>query len=96
MTTGAKSWTTFRQASRCWGNANRCTKRCRGWSEDISGVKSYARLPKNVKSYLRRIEELTGSPIDIVSIGPDRDETIVLKNPYVRRPAAKKPPAKKR
>ena len=54
-----------------------------GWTETTSGVRSYARLPKNVKGYLRRIEELTGTPIDIVSIGPDRDQTIILRNPYV-------------
>jgi adenylosuccinate synthase len=54
-----------------------------GWTETTNGVRSYARLPKNVKGYLRRIEELTGTPIDIVSIGPDRDQTIILRNPYV-------------
>ncbi|NTV12187.1 MAG: LysR family transcriptional regulator, partial [Zoogloea sp.] len=53
-----------------------------GWAETTSGVKRFARLPQNVKAYLRRIEELTGVPIDIVSTGPDRDQTIVLRNPY--------------
>ena len=62
-----------------------------GWSEDISGVRSYARLPRKVKLYLRRIEELTETPIDIVSIGPDRDQTIILRNPY----ATKRSPAKR-
>jgi adenylosuccinate synthase len=62
-----------------------------GWSETTSGVKRFARLPQNVKAYLRRIEELTGVPIDIVSIGPDRDQTIVLRNPYApKRRAVKK------
>jgi adenylosuccinate synthase len=56
-----------------------------GWSETIFAIKRFSRLPKNVKSYLRRIEELTGAPIDIVSVGPDRDQTIVLRNPYVRK-----------
>jgi adenylosuccinate synthase len=56
-----------------------------GWSETISAIKRFSRLPKNVKSYLRRIEELTGASIDIVSVGPDRDQTIVLRNPYVRK-----------
>jgi adenylosuccinate synthase len=56
-----------------------------GWPEDISGIRSFRRLPKNVKSYLSRIEELTGTPIDIVSVGPDRDQTIVLRNPYLRK-----------
>jgi adenylosuccinate synthase len=60
-----------------------------GWTETISGIKHFTRLPRNVRNYLRRIEELTDTPIGIVSIGPDRDQTIVLKNPFVRpRPAA--------
>jgi len=61
-----------------------------GWTETISGIKSFTRLPRNVKSYLRRIEELTGTPIDIISVGPDRDQTIVLRNPYVRKRRALK------
>jgi adenylosuccinate synthase len=65
-----------------------------GWTQTISGIKSYSRLPYNVKSYLGRIEELTGTPIDIISVGPDRDQTIVLRNPYVRKRPAKKPALK--
>jgi adenylosuccinate synthase len=50
-----------------------------------------------VKSYLARIEELTETPIDIVSVGPDRDQTIVLRNPYApKRPGVKPPRSKKR
>ena len=67
-----------------------------GWAETISGIKRFDRLPKNVKIYLRHIEELTGVPIDIVSVGPDRDQTIVIKNPYVRKTAARKPAARKK
>jgi adenylosuccinate synthase len=65
-----------------------------GWNETISGIKSFNRLPRNVKSYLRRIEELTGVPIDIISIGPDRDQTIVLRNPYIRKSTRAKSIAK--
>jgi adenylosuccinate synthase len=65
-----------------------------GWTETTSGVKRFARLPQNVKAYLRRIEELTGVPIDIVSIGPDRDQTIVLRNPYAPKRRAVKKAAK--
>ena len=53
-----------------------------GWSEDISPIKKEADLPQNVKNYLKRIEELTETPIDFISIGPDRTETIVLNNPF--------------
>jgi adenylosuccinate synthase len=65
-----------------------------GWTETISGIKSFNRLPRSAKIYLRRIEELTGVPIDIISVGPDRDQTMVLKNPYIRKSARSKPKAK--
>ena len=51
----------------------------KGWSEDITGVKSYGDLPINTKNYLRFIEEETGIPIVIFSIGPDRNQTIEVK-----------------
>jgi adenylosuccinate synthase len=54
-----------------------------GWSEDISGVKEMSELPINVKNYLRRIEELTQTPIDLVSVGAERTRTIVKKNPFL-------------
>jgi len=53
-----------------------------GWSEDISGIRNYNDLPENTKKYLRRIEEIVETPVQIISIGPARDETIVVKNPY--------------
>jgi adenylosuccinate synthase len=54
----------------------------RGWKESTVGVKSFDALPKNAQSYLRRLEELTGAPIAIISTGPDREETIVLRHPF--------------
>jgi adenylosuccinate synthase len=53
-----------------------------GWSESTVGAKSYDDLPKNAKDYLRKIEELCETPIDIISTGPDREETIVLRHPF--------------
>ena len=53
-----------------------------GWSEDISGIRNYDDLPENTKNYLRRIEEIVETPVQIISIGPAREETIVLENPY--------------
>jgi adenylosuccinate synthase len=67
-----------------------------GWNETISGITSYRRLPRNVKSYLQRIEDLTGAPIGIVSVGPDREQTIVMNNPYVRQRPAKRTALKPR
>ncbi|MEE4358515.1 MAG: adenylosuccinate synthase [Desulfococcaceae bacterium] len=52
-----------------------------GWSEDISGIRTFEDLPENTRNYLKRIEELTGVPVQIISVGPGREETIVLKNP---------------
>ena len=53
-----------------------------GWSESTVGVKSYDALPANAKAYLKRIEEVCGAPVAIVSTGPDREETIVLHHPF--------------
>lgn len=53
-----------------------------GWSESTVGVTEYDQLPENAKAYLRRLQEATGVPIDIISTGPDREETIILRNPF--------------
>ena len=53
-----------------------------GWSDSTVGVKEYDALPENAKRYLKRIEELCGAPIAIISTGPDREETILLQHPF--------------
>lgn len=53
-----------------------------GWEEDISSIRDFDMMPDNVKKYLRRIEELCGVPIQIISVGPDREQTIVLNHPF--------------
>ena len=53
-----------------------------GWTEDISGVREKDDLPENAIKYLNRIEEITETPIDIISVGPGREQTIVLNNPF--------------
>jgi adenylosuccinate synthase len=53
-----------------------------GWKESTVGVTSYEALPKNARAYLERLQELAGIPIDIISTGPDRDQTIVLRHPF--------------
>ncbi|QXE89457.1 adenylosuccinate synthase [Geomonas subterranea] len=55
-----------------------------GWTEDITGAKSLAELPKNAQDYVARVEALSGAPVVLVSVGPRRDETIVLRNPFER------------
>ena len=54
-----------------------------GWMEDISDIRKIEDLPKNARQYLNRIAELTETPIDIVSVGPGREETIVINNPFL-------------
>ena len=54
-----------------------------GWSESTVGAKSMEELPVNARNYIQRIETLVGVPIDMVSTGPDREETIVLRHPFV-------------
>jgi adenylosuccinate synthase len=54
-----------------------------GWAEDISKVERLADLPPNAQKYLRAVEELAGVPITIVSVGPRRNETIILNHPFV-------------
>ncbi|EOA04816.1 adenylosuccinate synthase [Herbaspirillum sp. BH-1] len=53
-----------------------------GWSETTVGAKSLDALPANARAYIKRIEELVGVPIDMISTGPDREETIVLRHPF--------------
>ena len=53
-----------------------------GWSETTFGATSWDALPANARAYLKRVEEVIGAPIDMVSTGPDREHTIVLRHPY--------------
>ena len=53
-----------------------------GWMESTVGIKSHDKLPKAARDYLKRIEALAGVPIDIISTGPDREETIVRRHPF--------------
>ena len=53
-----------------------------GWSENTYGVKTWDGLPKSAQTYLKRIETLVGTPIDLVSTGPDREETVVVRHPF--------------
>ena len=53
-----------------------------GWSESTIGIQSLEDLPHQARHYIQRIEETVGAPIDIISTGPDRVETIVLRHPF--------------
>ncbi|MDP2380956.1 MAG: adenylosuccinate synthetase, partial [Pseudohongiella sp.] len=53
-----------------------------GWSESTVGARSLAELPENARAYIRFIEQQIEAPVDIISTGPDRDETIILRHPF--------------
>lgn len=55
----------------------------KGWNSDISNVKTFDELPENAKAYLKKLEELVGIPIKIISVGADREQTIILENPFL-------------
>ena len=49
-----------------------------GWKEDISGCREFDELPENAKNYVRKLEEVTGTPVGMISVGPDRKQTIIV------------------
>ena len=53
-----------------------------GWMESTVGIRSHDKLPAAARAYLKRIEELAGVPVDLISTGPDREETIVRRHPF--------------
>jgi adenylosuccinate synthase len=53
-----------------------------GWSESTVGTRSMDKLPQAARDYLSKVEELCGAPIDIISTGPDREETLVRRHPF--------------
>ena len=53
-----------------------------GWNETTFGVTSLDEMPRAAKEYIRRLNELVGAPVDIVSTGPDREQTIVISSPF--------------
>ncbi len=53
-----------------------------GWQASTVGITRYEDLPANARDYLQRIEELAGIPIDIISTGPDREQTIIKRHPF--------------
>jgi adenylosuccinate synthase len=60
-------------------------ERLEGWSGSTAGVTEWDGLPAAARRYLQRVEQLVEVPIDMVSTGPDRDHTIVLRHPFERR-----------
>jgi adenylosuccinate synthase len=53
-----------------------------GWAESTSGITTWEKLPKNAQTFIERIEQVAGTSVDIISTGPERSETIILKHPF--------------
>ena len=58
-------------------------ERFEGWSESTAGARSWAQLPAQAIKYIRRIEELTNCPVALVSTSPERDDTILVRDPFL-------------
>ncbi len=56
-----------------------------GWKDTTQGARSWAQLPANAIKYVRRVEELIGAPVSLLSTSPDRDDTIMVQDPFVDR-----------
>lgn len=65
-----------------WQEVQPVYETCPGWQDSTFGATRLQDLPENAQAYIRRLEELVGVPIDIISTGPDRIETIVLRHPF--------------
>ena len=55
-----------------------------GWQESTYGARTWADLPANALKYIRRVEELTRIPVALLSTSPERDDTILVKDPFSR------------
>ncbi|MBP1732189.1 MAG: Adenylosuccinate synthetase [Deltaproteobacteria bacterium] len=65
-----------------WASAEPVYEELPGWKSNTSGISRFEELPVNAQKYVRRLEELSGVPVDIISTGPERDHTIILRNPF--------------
>ncbi|MEH6724083.1 MAG: adenylosuccinate synthetase, partial [Qipengyuania sp.] len=54
-----------------------------GWHESTAGARSYADLPANAVKYIQRVQELIETPVALVSTSPERDDTILMRDPFM-------------
>ncbi|MBS0586645.1 adenylosuccinate synthase [Nitrosomonas sp.] len=64
------------------GNCEPIYEEMPGWPDNTAGIKEFAQLPKAAQNYLKRLEEVCATPIDMISTGPDREDTILLRHPF--------------
>ena len=55
-----------------------------GWEEEITGIREWSDLPDNARRYIERVEALVGVPVQLISVGPGRDETICREELFPR------------
>lgn len=77
-----REMTTTPLAAEGWEGIEPIYESMLGWSETTFGVKEHSKLPQAALNYVKRLEELTGVPVDIISTGPDRSETMILRDPF--------------
>lgn len=65
-----------------YGQCHAIIEEMPGWTGTTAGITDYNDLPDNAKAYIKRLEELVGVKVTIISTGPDRDETIILEHPF--------------
>lgn len=71
-------------AAKDWEGVEPIYETLPGWKESTFGVTDVNKLPENTRNYIKRIEEVTGVPVDILSTGPDRVETMILRDPFAQ------------
>jgi adenylosuccinate synthase len=70
---------------RGWETCEPVYERVPGWKTSTKGITRFEDLPLNARKYLQRLEELAGVPIDIISTGAERTDTIILRNPFASK-----------
>jgi adenylosuccinate synthase len=74
--------TEFPASSKVMQKAEPVYEQMEGWNAPLDHVRQFSELPAAAQNYVRRIEEVIGSEVILVSVGPGREQTIVLKNPF--------------
>ena len=74
--------TEFPASSKVMQNAHPVYEEMDGWTQPLDNVRKFSDLPVSAQKYVRRIEEIIGTEIILVSVGPGREQTILLKNPF--------------
>ncbi|HXG52070.1 MAG TPA: adenylosuccinate synthase [candidate division Zixibacteria bacterium] len=72
----------FPSSTKMLERAEPVLEECEGWNEPLSHVRKFSDLPRNAQKYVSRLEEVVGAEVIVVSVGPDREQTIVRRNPF--------------